>query len=110
MPRGDRTGPFGLGARTGRKAGFCAGWNVPGFLNPLRMGRRKAETDKSLFSGITRMGKIIYPVVKSTGLIKKLFIPFLGGAMIGAWTQRNNIRKLIGSGTERKYIEGKGGE
>ena len=110
MPHGDRTGPFGLGARTGRKAGFCTGWNVPGFINPFRMGRRKVENDRSLLSGFTSMGKILFPVVKRTGLIKKLFIPFLGGAMIGAWTQRNNIRKLIGSGTVRKYIEGKGGE
>ena len=29
MPRGDRTGPAGMGARTGRGAGLCAG-NGPG--------------------------------------------------------------------------------
>ncbi|SMB99719.1 hypothetical protein SAMN00808754_3049 [Thermanaeromonas toyohensis ToBE] len=33
MPRGDRTGPWGLGPLTGRRAGFCAGFPVPGFLN-----------------------------------------------------------------------------
>ena len=34
MPRGDRTGPAGLGPRTGRAAGFCAGYQVAGFMNP----------------------------------------------------------------------------
>jgi len=33
MPWGDGTGPWGLGPRTGRGAGFCAGFPVPGFLN-----------------------------------------------------------------------------
>jgi hypothetical protein len=35
MPRGDRTGPSGLGPRTGRAAGYCAGYPVPGFMNPV---------------------------------------------------------------------------
>ena len=30
MPGGDRTGPRGLGARTGRGLGYCAGYDVPG--------------------------------------------------------------------------------
>jgi hypothetical protein len=34
MPRGDGTGPAGLGSMTGRAAGFCAGYGVPGFMNP----------------------------------------------------------------------------
>jgi hypothetical protein len=33
MPRGDRTGPLGLGPRTGRGAGYCAGHSMPGFMN-----------------------------------------------------------------------------
>ena len=32
MPWGDRTGPFGLGQRTGRGLGFCGGFNTPGFV------------------------------------------------------------------------------
>ena len=31
MPWGDRTGPLGLGPRTGRGLGFCSGFNSPGF-------------------------------------------------------------------------------
>ena len=34
MPGGDRTGPFGAGPMTGRGAGYCAGYNMPGYANP----------------------------------------------------------------------------
>ena len=34
MPRGDRTGPLGLGSRTGRGFGYCAGYAAPGFFTP----------------------------------------------------------------------------
>ena len=34
MPGGDRTGPWGMGPRTGRAAGYCAGFDAPGFANP----------------------------------------------------------------------------
>jgi hypothetical protein len=33
MPGGDRTGPVGRGSMTGRGAGFCAGYGVPGYAN-----------------------------------------------------------------------------
>jgi hypothetical protein len=32
MPRGDRTGPIGMGPMTGRRMGFCAGYSYPGFM------------------------------------------------------------------------------
>ncbi len=35
MPRGDRTGPAGMGPMTGRAAGYCAGFAVPGYANPI---------------------------------------------------------------------------
>jgi hypothetical protein len=38
MPFGDGTGPEGTGPMTGRAAGFCAGYPVPGYMNPV--GRR----------------------------------------------------------------------
>jgi len=40
MPRGDRTGPAGMGPMTGRAAGYCAGYPTPGYMNPYggRMG------------------------------------------------------------------------
>jgi len=35
MPGGDRTGPAGMGPMTGRAAGYCAGYSVPGYMNPI---------------------------------------------------------------------------
>ena len=35
MPGGDRTGPMGMGAMTGRAAGFCAGYDAPGYASPI---------------------------------------------------------------------------
>ncbi|HBS59031.1 MAG TPA: hypothetical protein DEA44_07190 [Firmicutes bacterium] len=34
MPRGDRTGPMGMGPMSGRGAGFCTGFAMPGVRNP----------------------------------------------------------------------------
>jgi hypothetical protein len=34
MPRGDGTGPAGMGSMTGRAAGYCAGYGMPGFATP----------------------------------------------------------------------------
>lgn len=44
MPGGDGTGPVGRGPRTGRGAGFCAGYDQTGSSNPgagggMRRGR-----------------------------------------------------------------------
>lgn len=39
MPAGDRTGPRGMGPMTGRGAGYCSGYDAPGYANPgPRMG------------------------------------------------------------------------
>jgi hypothetical protein len=34
MPRGNGTGPAGMGPMTGRGAGYCAGYGVSGYANP----------------------------------------------------------------------------
>ena len=34
MPRGDGTGPMGMGCMTGRGAGYCAGFGQPGYMTP----------------------------------------------------------------------------
>ena len=43
MPSGDRTGPRGLGARTGRGLGYCAGNDTPGsaYGSGYGYGRRR---------------------------------------------------------------------
>ena len=33
MPRGDRTGPMGMGPMTGRGMGYCNGFTAPGYAN-----------------------------------------------------------------------------
>jgi len=38
MPRGDRTGPEGRGAMTGRGMGLCGGYSSPGFSRGGRLG------------------------------------------------------------------------
>jgi hypothetical protein len=38
MPRGNGTGPMGMGPMTGRKAGFCAGYSMPGYQNAAGFG------------------------------------------------------------------------
>jgi hypothetical protein len=38
MPGGDGTGPLGIGPRSGRAAHFCAGFEMPGFMNPAGFG------------------------------------------------------------------------
>ena len=40
MPGGDRTGPFGEGSKTGKKQGYCAGFDRPGFMNLQSGGGR----------------------------------------------------------------------
>jgi len=40
MPYGNRTGPMGMGPMTGRAAGFCAGFGMPGYANPAPGGGR----------------------------------------------------------------------
>jgi hypothetical protein len=34
MPRGDRTGPMGMGPMTGRGQGYCSGSGAPGYATP----------------------------------------------------------------------------
>jgi hypothetical protein len=35
MPAGDGTGPMGRGPMTGRGAGYCGGYDTPGWANPV---------------------------------------------------------------------------
>ena len=40
MPRGDKTGPEGMGPLTGRQLGYCAGYENPGFMESGRIRGR----------------------------------------------------------------------
>jgi len=57
MPMGDGTGPAGMGPMTGRAAGYCAGYQVPGFANPyggryLGIGRRGGYRNRFYATGL----------------------------------------------------------
>ena len=51
MPGGDRTGPMGMGPMTGRAAGYCAGYPVPGFLNRFGGGFGRAGVGFTMSGG-----------------------------------------------------------
>jgi len=76
MPFGNGTGPAGLGSMSGRGAGFCAGYGVPGYLNPaggrgvwgagLGFGRGRGHRNMYWATGLTGwqragMGLAAYP-------------------------------------------------
>jgi len=52
MPRGDQTGPMGMGAMTGRGAGYCGGSAIGGRGIRQRRGwfwfNRQPDTDEEL--------------------------------------------------------------
>jgi len=50
MPRGDGTGPAGQGPMTGRGAGYCVGYGMPGYMNPAG-GRRYFGYGRGYFGG-----------------------------------------------------------
>ena len=79
MPRGDGTGPNGLGPMTGRAAGFCAGNSVPGFVNSnigrggfgrgfgrFGGGRGRGFRYRYYSTGFTGLGGAYYPNVPYT--------------------------------------------
>ena len=61
MPRGDGTGPSGLGSGTGRALGYCSGTNAPGFASAPGWGGQKLGFSQRGFGrgcrgGISRGG------------------------------------------------------
>lgn len=64
MPRGDGTGPMGLGPMTGRGAGYCAGYPYPGLTNPGfgrgYFGRGRGWRNWYRATGIPGRGRVAY--------------------------------------------------
>ena len=54
MPRGDRTGPSGMGPMTGRGMGGCNSLNVPGSINP-QLGRGSGRGGRGSGRGTGRL-------------------------------------------------------
>lgn len=49
MPRGDRTGPLGEGPLTGRRMGYCAGEDQPGYMFTTGYGFRRGRNQGTGF-------------------------------------------------------------
>lgn len=60
MPAGDGTGPLGFGPMTGRAAGYCAGYPVAGFMNPIS-GRAFGNRGLVPAYGPTAYGQVAVP-------------------------------------------------
>lgn len=63
MPRGDGTGPMGMGAMTGRGAGYCAGFGMPGFAifapgRGLGMGFGRGRRNQNRFYATGTPGRM----------------------------------------------------
>jgi hypothetical protein len=58
MPGGDRTGPMGMGSKTGRGAGYCTGYARPrcaNFLSGRSMGVGRGRGFRRMFNLIGLM-------------------------------------------------------
>jgi hypothetical protein len=62
IPGGDGSGPRGLGPRSGKSRGFCAGYPVPGYANFRVLGwGRRCGFGRALGPGRRRFRRRIYP-------------------------------------------------
>ena len=104
MPLGDGTGPIGAGPRTGRKAGFCAGWRLPGFLNPLKGDWGNGTMTGRLLSGFRSERSLFHRGAGRAIRLRHIALPLLGGALMGAWSQREKIMRLLESTYQRRLI------
>ena len=53
MPRGDGTGPMGIGPMTGRGMGYCSGYKTPGYANArFGMGRGRGFRGMYYMTGL----------------------------------------------------------
>ncbi|MFW5913102.1 MAG: DUF5320 domain-containing protein [Candidatus Hadarchaeota archaeon] len=60
MPRGDGTGQLGMGPMTGRGAGYCAGYNTPGFANSVPRAGLGLRRGRGRFGGQGRRRNMFY--------------------------------------------------
>lgn len=66
MPGGDRSGPQGLGPKTGRAMGYCSGYTVPGAMNPggfgfFNRGRGRGFRNRFYATGMPGWMRYGYP-------------------------------------------------
>jgi len=54
MPGRDRTGPVGMGSRTGKGMGVCAGASDPGYASPPQGRGRMMQGGRGIGRGVGR--------------------------------------------------------
>jgi len=91
MPRGDRTGPEGMGPMTGHAAGYCAGYDEPGFTD-APVGR--AHMGRGYFG----RGRRWAPRGRGRGrglFFRRRFVgPAAGWAPVPTWTAEDERQAL----------------
>jgi hypothetical protein len=83
MPAGDGTGPAGRGPMTGRGAGYCAGYDVPGYGNPwprIGLGWRRGWGGGW---GRGRGWRHVYYATGLPGWVRSGYAPAWGGPPVG---------------------------
>ena len=78
LPRGDKTGPLGAGPMTGRAAGYCTGYPVPGYINQAcgyGRGMRRGR-GRGFGRGYGRR-QFVYPTIVPVQPISQVYPPVL---------------------------------
>jgi hypothetical protein len=110
MPRGDGTGPMGMGPMTGRRAGFCGGSGVAGFMSRApglgafgrgRGGRGGGRGWRNMFyaTGLTGWQRAAMdaaaPSAATTAPTAEAEKQFLEGQMAAIQSQLDEVRKRL---------------
>ncbi|MFX1392978.1 MAG: DUF5320 domain-containing protein [Promethearchaeota archaeon] len=95
MPRGDGTGPRGLGSMTGRALGYCAGYDTPGYFKGPGMGLGRGS---GRGGGWRRWGGLRYGNIWGYG-IPTLVPPPVYSPTITPETQLGMLKQ------EKQYLE-----
>lgn len=98
MPFGDGTGPWGYGPMSGRAAGYCAGYPLPGSMNPWGgrgfgwRGRGRGWRHCSYATGVPGWARFGYG-------------PWPGAAIPPAWAAANHSFIKPDPSQEAEYLK-----
>lgn len=108
MPRGDRTGPMGMGPMTGRAAGYCAGYDVPGYMNPA--GGRGFGMGRGGWGGGGRGWRNMYYATGLPGWARAGYYPYGAPAAPPVTAQPNSEAELSYLKTQAQSLQNALGE
>jgi hypothetical protein len=95
MPGGDRTGPAGLGPRSGRALGYCAGFSTPGYTRGAGWGRGRGF-GRGLGRGYGR------GLGRGWGYIEPYYVPYAAPPAGQPMTSSDQVNMLK---QEKEYLE-----